>query len=445
MEDYISQLESMECTIEELERGFELLKKLDDLQLKSKEPPYLTTNLDDFVQGLTRYDELLIEKSQPHYNALKKEKGTTPTHIRQFEPIPTKPEHRTSIASLIEKYLHERSKNTRQSTINGYQTHLNTLVGIVDIEWIDELSPDILRGFKDSLAKIPPRHKVNKKYKNKTIKQVLEMVDDNTETIGDKTIDDYLTTIRSFLKWMLDNQYITTDFTTILKFNRKKKPQNKETAVFTTDDLNKIFSIKEFQTTESHKRPFRYWIPLIMMFTGARTNEVSQLRTSDIRKTTEEIWYFDFNDDGNSQIKTQSGIRQVPIHKTLIELGFIKYFESLESNILLFSDLKPDRDGKYYRKVSKFFNESYRGKNGVLDFVGINKQTREGRKVMYSFRHTFINAMKQMLMDPQVVKEICGHEKNDVTYDRYGEDLDPKTLKKEIDKVQFDCKLPPPW
>ena len=127
VEDFITQLESMDYSIEELEQGFALLKRLDDLKLQIQSAPYLSDNLDDFIRGLTSHEQSLIEKSQDQYNKLKKKNGAVSPHIVRHEQQVPLEEDRVSVTSLIDRYLGERTKNTTPKTIEGYKTHLNIL------------------------------------------------------------------------------------------------------------------------------------------------------------------------------------------------------------------------------------------------------------------------------------------------------------------------------
>ena len=75
------------------------------------------------------------------------------------------------------------------------------------------------------------------------------------------------------------------------------------------------------------EEPHKIWIPLILLFTGARTNEIAQLYVEHI-KEKEGIHLFKIKDEQEDQsTKNKSSNREVPIHKTLIDLGFLKYVE----------------------------------------------------------------------------------------------------------------------
>ena len=53
-----------------------------------------------------------------------------------------------------------------------------------------------------------------------------------------------------------------------------------------------------------------------------RTNEMCQLRLSDIKKVN-NIWFLHIEDSEEIRVKTESAIRKVPVHPQLIDLGFI--------------------------------------------------------------------------------------------------------------------------
>lgn len=122
----------------------------------------------------------------------------------------------------------------------------------------------------------------------------------------------------------------------IIKPVRKRSNENNRGGVpFSTADVEAIFSGFIYQGLPPEGRtkayPFWFWMPLVGYFTGARTNEIAQLDTTDI-KTIDGHPCFDFCADDTKapeakRIKTGEA-RQVPIHSSLIGLGFLDYVES---------------------------------------------------------------------------------------------------------------------
>ena len=95
------------------------------------------------------------------------------------------------------------------------------------------------------------------------------------------------------------------------------------------------------------------------------TNEMCQLKISDIQ-LDEGIWMFNIDEDLDKSVKTQNSVRRVPVHPTLIKLGFLDYYENIKSqkSDRLFPELKKGRDG-YSSKPSRHFNEKYLPSIGV--------------------------------------------------------------------------------
>ena len=77
-----------------------------------------------------------------------------------------------------------------------------------------------------------------------------------------------------------------------------------------------------------------YWSFLIGIFSGMRTNETAQLRIEDIIKKG-NVWMISIDEAEGKSVKTTSSIRKVPVHPTLISLGFIDYVKIIKSKTFL--------------------------------------------------------------------------------------------------------------
>ena len=64
-----------------------------------------------------------------------------------------------------------------------------------------------------------------------------------------------------------------------------------------------------------------YWIPLIGLFTGMRINEICQLRIDDVYKDGKN-YVFNIVESKDTQLKSNSSERIIPVHPHLIKLGF---------------------------------------------------------------------------------------------------------------------------
>lgn len=97
-----------------------------------------------------------------------------------------------------------------------------------------------------------------------------------------------------------------------------------------------------------------YWLPLLGLFTGARLEELGQLRPEDVYEET----YFNDSDaeqcawvlrisgyGAGQQVKNEGSNRRFPIHPELVRLGFLKYVAQAAGRARLFDKLKPDPYG----------------------------------------------------------------------------------------------------
>jgi integrase len=171
-----------------------------------------------------------------------------------------------------------------------------------------------------------------------------------------------------------------------------------------------------------------YWIFLLGIHSGLRTNEMCQLRLSDLKKQ-KGIWFMHVEDDEETKVKTINSIRKVPVHPQLMKLGFIDYIGNLKrkKKDRVFWELTKSRDG-YTKQVSRHYNER---------FLPTIKIWKKNVKVLYCTRHTFINKLYSEKVDENVIKALVGHEK-EFTMKHYGGDpFSPERLLEEISKVSY--------
>ena len=80
-----------------------------------------------------------------------------------------------------------------------------------------------------------------------------------------------------------------------LRIKKHRGDKRLKRSPFTDDELLAIFDSPHF-TKEKAKQPARYWLPLCLLWTGARREEIAQLYLDDIRQE-ESVWVFDIKED----------------------------------------------------------------------------------------------------------------------------------------------------
>lgn len=144
---------------------------------------------------------------------------------------------------------------------------------------------------------------------------------------------------------------------------------------------------------------WKFWLPLIALWSGARSNEIGQLRLMDV-KTEDGV---DFLHIDGERIKTAAGRRKVPIHDQLKALGLMKLVEDRRTRFApyerLFPDLKVGAMGYYSDTVTKFFSR-------YLKKIDIKTKTT----AFHSLRHNFQDACRVAKMFNGYREAIAGRE-----------------------------------
>ena len=218
--------------------------------------------------------------------------------------------------------------------------------------------------------------------------------------------------------------YIKTAFSTLINFAREqelgikgnptkgisgKKPVNPRAHIpYSAYELQQL--VNALATIDRDKTPEMFWIPLILLFTGARSNEACMLRCEDIQ-LTDNIWTINFYNKLEHNQRTKNGKdRQAPIHQQLIDLGFIVYVSALKSisQNMLFRDIRLYR-GKWNVYFGKDFNRTFK----LKFLVGYDKELL-AEKDLHSFRKNFISwyVQRKEFMNPtdiSILQSIIGH------------------------------------
>lgn len=214
--------------------------------------------------------------------------------------------------------------------------------------------------------------------------------------------------------------------------------------MFEREELAKIFSLPLFTDFDSEAKrigvskllPYRYWTPLIALYTGARPCEIGGLNVADVRKI-KDILVFDFNaDDPKKCSKTHNAIRCTPVHQHLIDLGLQRYLDEVKARgeTRLFPELKWEKKDGYARYIGSNFNES------VLKPLNLHLPSK---KVFYSFRHTFTTELSRVGVTSERREQLCGREDGESrgAEAHYLKRDSLPTLRAEINRVDFRKEL----
>lgn len=296
---------------------------------------------------------------------------------------------------------------------------------------IGRLAPEHMRDARERFMRIPKNRTQTPAYAKIPLRELSDMDIPEGKLIGLQTLHNRAVKIGGFLNWAKDRGYPIMDgLETVMKFKKQRRKVSDARAVFTPEDLARIFNPETYLKETKGEAP-RFWVPLIGLCSGMRLEEICQLYLTDIREE-KGVLCFDVNEEEDKSVKTLSGKRLVPVSPVLMELGFMDYVKEVHDKGAdrLFPGLeKTGVSGKYGDKVGKWFGR-------YLKKVGVKDETQKGKKVFHSFRHTFANACKQKGLEVRKVKEVIGHEGGkDMTMDHYAKAYGPDVLYRDVISV----------
>ncbi len=159
-----------------------------------------------------------------------------------------------------------------------------------------------------------------------------------------------------------------------------------------------------------------------------RLEEITQLHVDDIKEEN-GTYYFDIKADETTgrTLKTQNSIRHVPMHRMIIEAGFLDYLDSRKrkTKALLFSDVERSSDGTYSGNYSKYFAR-------FLESLNI----KTSKKTFHSFRHNFQDSCRDAGV-PWDTREILAGRQIHNTSEIYGSGYSIHKLNEWLQKVDY--------
>jgi integrase len=242
-----------------------------------------------------------------------------------------------------------------------------------------------------------------------------------------------LSRLRTLLGWAYQNDLTASNVAERISVKVADGGKNKRLP-FSLPELQAIFASPVYANGErpaQGRAEAAYWLPLLGLFTGARLEEIGQLRVSDVQRHSYPDqdgkmlsgWFLNITETidekgQENRLKNAASERLVPLHPEIERLGFITYVEKLKDQTgRVFPELKPNVYGRLTAKWGEWFGPYLRKICGVTD----------KRKVFHSFRHTFKDYTRRARMPEGVQRQIMGHAGKDVA-DDYGSGYDLHSL-----------------
>jgi integrase len=379
-----------------------------------------------------RQKELLEELQKLNPNATLDENGDIQIH-NNLDASDKRKETSITISKLIEEFITERDRlggwraKTREETLAKLSL-FKRIIGDLPISHLNDIK---VREYRQTIQKLPANLNKIQRYRGKTITEIVCM--EGVEPMELRTLGKNLEKVKSLLKWSYDQRYLIEDLTPLLKFKISAEYDDQRHP-FTASDIEALFLNDEIlgKAPKFSNKSYQFWVPLLALFTGARINELCQLYTEDVQRQGKH-WCISINDEKEKTLKNKSSRRIIPLSKTLLDIGFLKFVDQRkkENSERLFPELSKSRDG-YSSVASKWF-ALYKKRCGIT----------QPKKVFHSFRNTVVSHLQEKGFPEQKIGSFVGHRSESITFNVYGQAYSPDALSELANAIDYGVDLSP--
>ena len=327
-----------------------------------------------------------------------------------------------TISALYDEYKNEERAFTPESKRATLAKRFRDIDQVA--RWfIDHVGGDlpITRVTKRDVAAFIDKLRQRPKVKKPDIKalsleeQVKWALENDAPSVAISTTQKDVKLFQSVFSYAVDKHYINENpFSGALRrIDRKISKAHSKKSGYRSSDLKRAFGSNLFRHryTPVRKNDLDYgasvfWVPLLCYYTGARLNEIAQLHLSDVRKE-EGVWCIDINPNSDDKRTKNGGSRIVPLHRHILELGFLEYVD--EGRLLhrrskstrshrVFPMLIPNTDGDLSAGLSRVLGRR-------LKQAGISNDLQP----IHGLRHTFKTNCRRLNVPEDVHDAITGH------------------------------------
>ena len=255
-----------------------------------------------------------------------------------------------------------------------------------------------------------------------------------------RTANKYLASLGGFCAWLITRDVLQTNPTAVLGFSDEEMTQRRP---YTLPELRSIFASpvytgfkadrREHLRGELRTRDWRFWLPLLGLYTGARLGELAQLLTADVRRE-EDAWvlYVTAEAGDAKSLKTAASRRVVPIHAELIRLGFLDHHADLvaKGERRMWPEIQPNSRGHFSGVPSRWWGK-------YVERIGVKT---DATIVFHSFRHGVADELRRAGSHDAEIGFILGHADNKTSTTRDYGILSHGSLARRVEimsKVEF--------
>lgn len=331
-----------------------------------------------------------------------------------------------TMRQAMDAFLTSPELKANVDTRQHYRSQLETLVeALGPSRRIASITRSDCRTLRDEVILKLPRHRT-KLFPRLGVLAAIKAGEAGCKTvIHPKTQNQMIDLLSGLFSWAQRYEHRADNPAAGLRLALVKEQTRKP---FSVGELSTLLSAPIYQShalpASSDDASWKYWLPLLGLFTGMRIGEICQLRGMDIEQVGEH-WTIQIRADkrAGTSIKNPQSERRVPVHPELIALGFIEAFGETDATAWLFPSLRTRKDAS--DTASKWFGR-FRVSMGLT----------EPETVFHSFRHTFRDALREAGVDEERSFRLGGWSKGAVGH-RYGSGHSVAALAEAMARVQY--------
>lgn len=357
-----------------------------------------------------------------------------------------------TLLDLFDRYAEQRlaEGRKRHDTLKQDRKVIEQFAAFVGAgRAVASIKPEHVREYRDTLRQLPPKWRDRGDMRGLSMREaVAKARATDMPRTALTTVNKHLSTISPLFAWLIKERWDLSNPCAGL-FHDKVRGKNPRPPLG-TDRLNKVLASplftgfeadgKEHRPGEVRANDWRYWIPLLCLFTGMRVGEAAQLRTEDVSQHESGAWIIDIQHAPEKGQTTKAGHSRASVaHAKLVELGFVAFVEDRRKaggDSRLFPELVANDRDQLGAEPSAFWRD-------YLTRIGV-KAGADGLGA-HSFRHELADRLRVEvgLVDDQIAVAL-GHDQKSTTAG-YGavrqgtvRFLAPVMAQVRFDGVEFD-------
>jgi integrase len=350
-------------------------------------------------------------------------------------PPRTSPSLRAAADEYIEK---TRARGVGQTHITELERAIGWLCQVVGPGIpVGAITTDVMKRFRDDLQRL------DRRFQGRDVPFLSRLTNDAQHQVVYVTANRYWQSIMGFFAWCKDEKLIGENPADIAKMPRPKGQQRKSPEPFTAQELRKIMQAPLYAGYRSPKqvlvagdcavRGGHWWLIVLLMHTGLRAGELSQLLPSDFAfdHSIPHLKIRTTDDEGSAvkSVKTSASVRDVPLHPNLLILGLREFVEGrakYNPKGRVFQEFRLGTKGRKSEGATRFGGD-------FLKKAGVWK---EGRST-HVWRHTVTEFLRLNGLSDENIGALIGHSARTMTAS-YGNKQHPLPRKKStLDKLDF--------